>query len=105
MTRREELLGFLGEGRKSAEADQLVDEVVFLEDQLRKLKKLPFLRVNPKDPEQQKATPAAKQYKEFTQQYINSLKLLLKIAGDIGESEETSPLREWIKKKNEEMDA
>ena len=42
---------------------------------------------------------------KHTQQYINSLKLLLKIAGDIGENEETSPLREWIKKKNEEMDA
>jgi hypothetical protein len=31
------------------------------------------------------------------QQYNNSMRLLLRIAGDLGESEEISPLRKWVK--------
>ena len=49
---------------------------------------------------QQKATPAAKQYKEFMQQYNNCLRLLYRLSGQInGEDEEESPLRKWIKEK------
>ena len=79
-------------------AVQLVEEIVFLEDQLKELKKLPFISVNPKNPAQQKATPASKQYKELLQQYNNSLRLFLRLSGDIGENtEEESPLRKWLK--------
>ena len=79
-------------------AVQLVEEIVFLEEQLKELKKLPFISVNPKNPAQQKATPASKQYKELLQQYNNSLRLLLRLSGDIGENtEEESLLRKWLK--------
>ena len=84
--------------QNDVKAEQLVEEIVFLEDQLKELKKLPFISVNPKNPAQQKATPASKQYKELLQQYNNSLRLLLRLSGDIGEnSEEESPLRKWLK--------
>ena len=100
MDRTAELLSLIGNTKTETEAKQLVDEIIFLEDQLKKLKRLPFLRVNPKNPEQQKATPAAKQYKELLQQYNNSLKLLLKITGDLGgEPEEESPLRQWLRER------
>jgi hypothetical protein len=65
------------------------------------LKKLPFINVNPKNPMQQKATPASKQYKEFLQQYNNCLRLLFRLSGDMGETEEESPLRRWIKGRKE----
>lgn len=79
-------------------AERLVEEVVFLEKNLEELRKLPFIKFNPKDPTKQKATPAAKQYKELLQQYNNTMKLLLKISGDLnGETEEESPLRIWLK--------
>lgn len=83
-------------------AEQLIDEIVFIEEQLRELKKLPFLSVHPKNPALQKATPAAKLYKEMMQQYNNSLRLLFRLSGDInGDTEEESPLRLWAKSRRE----
>ena len=76
---------------------QLVDEIVFLEERLRELRKFPFISVNPKNPAQQKPTPAAKQYKEFLQQYNNCIKILLSVIGKESGSE-TSPLREYLNK-------
>lgn len=83
-------------------AEQLIDEVVFLEERLRELRKLPFLSVHPEKPALQKATPASKQYKELLQQYNNSLRLLFRLTGDMnGETEEESPLRKWVKSRKE----
>ena len=98
-TRRNELLGLLGEDVK---ASQLVDEIIFIEGRLEELRKLPFIAVNPKNPAQQKATPASKQYKELLQQYNNSLRLLYHLSGDLGgEQEEESPLRAWLRSREE----
>lgn len=83
-------------------AMQLIEEIVFLEEQLHELKKLPFLAVHPKNPSMQKATPASKQYKELLQQYNNSLRLLFRLTGDMnGDVEEESPLRKWAKTRND----
>lgn len=95
--RREELL------RAFAEVDEgmitvvepLIEDVVFLEATLEGLRKLPFLRVNPRNPADQKATPAARQYKEFLQQYNNCVKILTGIMRRDG-AEEESPLRAYI---------
>lgn len=97
MNRKDEFLSLLKAGNQDElKARQLIDELVFLEEQMVELKKYPFIAVNPKNPSQQKPTAASRQYKEFLQQYNNSLRLLLRITGDIGESEEESPLRKWI---------
>ena len=97
MDRKKELQDLVGDKVK---ADQLIDEIIFMEGQLKSLKELPFINVNPKNKMQQKATPAAKQYKEFMQQYNNCLRLLYRLSGQInGEDEEESPLRKWIKEK------
>lgn len=100
--RKSELLGLLHGGAQDVmKAERLIDEIVFLEEQMTELKKHPFIAVNPKNPAQQKPTAAAKQYKEFLQQYNNSLRLLLRITGDIGgDIEEESPLRAWLKAKS-----
>lgn len=53
---------------------EMEEHISFLQTQLQYLKTLPFIRVNPTDSSQQKPTPAAKQYKELMQQYINLVK-------------------------------
>lgn len=100
MSRRDELI-------KIIPADSLelvksvIDDMVFLEERLTELKKLPFIQVHPTKPELQRSTPAAKQYKEFLQQYINAVKV---IEGVIyrdkrleGDEAEESPLRKWFR--------
>ena len=81
----------------------LIDEVVFLEDRLTELRKLPFIRVNPKNPAEQKATVAPKQYKEFLQQYNNCIKILCSALSK-NSAEEESPLRAFIESRKKELD-
>lgn len=78
----------------------LIDDVVYLESQLDYLRTLPKIRVNPNDPTQQKATPAAKLYKEMLQQYTNIIRILLRATGTDIDDEE-SPLRKWMRDKLE----
>jgi len=100
MSRRDELI-------KIIPADSLelvksvIDDMVFLEERLTELKKLPFIQVHPQDATKQRSTPASKQYKEFLQQYINAVKV---IEGVIyrdkrleGDEVEESPLRKWFR--------
>ena len=72
-----------------------MDEAVFVEEQLKELKKYPFLEVNPKNTSQQRQTAAAKQYKELLQQYNNCIKILLGVLGKV-EATEESPLRQYL---------
>lgn len=100
MTRREELVKIIPEDSLEL-VSSVIDDVVFLEYQLEELKKLPFIQVNPKNTMQQRSTPAAKQYKEFLQQYINCIKMIeyviYKDKRLEGDEVEESPLRKWFK--------
>ena len=93
MNRKEELLKLCNDNNELTR--QLVDEIVFIEEQLTELRKLPLIKVNPKNTAQQKPTPASKLYKELLQQYNNSIKTLARLTGN-NETEETSPLRKWV---------
>lgn len=97
ITRKEQLLELIKD--RSELAVELVEDVIFLEGQLEYLKTLPFIRINPNNFELQKATPAAKQYKELLQQYTNCIKTLVSMSGD-DEAAEDSPLREWVRNQN-----
>lgn len=103
MSRKEELekIVFKPGSDNEIKAARLIDEIVFLEEQMQELRKLPFIKVDKNNPMKQKATPAQKQYKEILQQYNNSLRLLFKLTGDLGDSEEESPLRKWVKSREE----
>lgn len=92
MNRKEELQNIAGDNKA---LEPLIDEILFIEKRLEELKQLPFISVNPKNNALQKATPAAKQYKELLQQYTNCLKVILRT--DTDEGEEESPLRKWAK--------
>lgn len=105
MTRKEELLQIFDQiDDAKGIIVPLIDDVVFLEQQLTELRKLPFIKVHPKYPDIQKVTPAAKQYKELLQQYNNCIKIL---AGILRKDaiEEESPLRTFLNARKEQMKA
>lgn len=77
----------------------LVEEMVYLEAELDDLRKLPKLKVHPKDKTRQKPTPALRAYREALTQYTSIVRILLRATGT--EIEETSPLREWLESRME----
>lgn len=98
MARKKNLIKAL-EGADMVLIENVIDEVIFLEKQLKALKKLPFIKVNPENSAQQRATPAQKQYKELLQQYNNLIKLLFAASGQ-NESDSESPLRRFFNKRD-----
>lgn len=92
MTRYEELLKLTNDPTITP----LIEKMLFLENELEKLEKLPMIKVHPENPEIQKSTPAAKLYKEFLQQYTNIIKVISR-ATSTDNDEEDSPLRKWVK--------
>lgn len=75
---------------KNMTKTEVESHIIFLENRLRELKELPFLRINPKDKTQQKTTPASKLYKELLQQYINLIKAYIVITKDESKDKKTS---------------
>lgn len=59
LNRKEELMKVVNKSNETI-AEPLIDKVLFLENQLESLEKLPMIKVNPNNPEQQKATQAAR---------------------------------------------
>lgn len=98
MTRREELLKLTNDPT----IIPLIEKMLFLENELEKLEKLPMIKVHPENPEIQKSTPAAKLYKEFLQQYTNIIKVISRATSHEND-EEDSPLRKWTKQRMMEV--
>lgn len=82
----------------------LIDNVIFIEENLAELKKLPFISVNPKNPAQQRYTVAYKQYKELYQQYVQGVKVLLSVVDD-RETGTESPLQQYFKSRMKKLEA
>lgn len=98
--RKKELIEYCCKKGNETLIEPLVDQLLFLETKLEELKKLPFIKVNPNNPNQQKSTPAQKQYKELLQQYTNVVKVLSSASGHEQEDPE-SPLRKYYAQKLE----
>lgn len=79
----------------------LIDQLIFLENQLNYLKTLPFILVKEDDNRRQKLTPAYRQYKDLSQTYINALKVINQALGIDSETVE-SPLRAYMERRLEE---
>ena len=101
MNRRSELFEYIG---KDENLLPVIENVVYLEGVLTDLREKPKIKINPKDPTQQKLLPAAKLYKEYMQQYLNAIKILLRAAGKDG-ADEDSPLREYFRGLSESENA
>ena len=92
MSRRSDLLSYID---NDIILVPLVNDMLDLEEQLEYLRTLPKIKVHPKDPTKQKATPAAKLYKECLQQYTNIIRILMRSTGEDFDDAE-SPLRKWF---------
>lgn len=79
MSRLEELTAIAEklDADKRTAVNPLLIDIVFMENRLADLRKLPHLRIHPKNPERQQVTAAGKQYKETMQSYLNALKVVL----------------------------
>lgn len=100
--RRDELLNLFKDVQDTKDIIlPMIDDVVFLEARLRELRALPFLRVHPHDPTQQKPTAASRQYRELMQQYTQCIKILTGIVRKDGQEDE-SPLRAYLRTLEEE---
>ena len=97
--RLKELNDFVGKD-KVIFLHKLIDDIIYMEERLEELKKLPFIRVNPKNKEQQKKTESSKLYLSVMAQYTQDLKALSYMAGKTGEEEDISPLRLYIQSLN-----
>ena len=103
MSRLEELhkiFESIDEGKQKIVAP-LIDEAVYLETQMTELKKYPFIKFHPANPNLQKITAAGKQYREFLQTYTNIIDKLCRIYSN-EETEEASPLRAFLEKVNKQ---
>lgn len=76
--------------------DRLIDEVVYIENMLTELKKLPFIRIHPKNSSKQEITPAGKQYKDMTATYMNAIKILCSLLSKV-EGEDYDPVEQFMK--------
>lgn len=99
MDRKEELLSVFENIDKDKKIIiiNLIDDVIYIEQQLVQLRKLPFIKYKIDNPSQQKSTPAAKQYKELLQQYNNCIKILCSLLSKT-ETNEDSPLRKYMRR-------
>lgn len=81
MDRKTELQAFfqhIDDDKKQFALDTL-DEYLFFADRIAELKKLPYLRVDKRNPERQQLTPAAKLIREYSQAIDAKRKTLLMI--------------------------
>lgn len=70
--------------------ENTISEMVFVEEKLKYLKTLPFIKVHKDKPELQKATPAARQYKELMTNYLYMTKTLVALINKINFEEENA---------------
>lgn len=78
--------------------EPLINEAVYIEEQMRFLKSFPLIKSREYNGEiQTKVTAAGKQYREYLQTYTNIIDKLCRMLGKV-EGEEDSPLREFYNK-------
>ena len=80
---------------KAAVISPLLPQVVFMEERLESLLKVPHIRIHPDNPSRQEITAAGKQYKEMMQAYNNCLKILLSTLGRYSQ-EEADEFEKWL---------
>ena len=79
--RRAQLRGYFAnvDEDKRSIAHDTIDEYLFFLDRIEELRKLPYIRVHPKDAARQELTPAAKLIREYSQAVDSKRKTLLTI--------------------------
>lgn len=75
---------------------KIVDNICYLEEQLEKVKNLPFIQVEKGNRYKQKTLPAGKLYVSLNQQYQLAIKTLNSLLDDRTE-DDSSPLQAYLK--------
>ncbi len=103
MTRKEELKDIFKDVEENQKKliNPLIDEVIFMENEMNTLKKLPFIQVHPENPTKQRPTTAAKLYKECSQSYMNAIRILSSLLKK-EEGEEEDPVKNFLKERGYE---
>ena len=73
--------------------DPLLEEVIYLEEQMKYLRTLPQIKVHPTNKAMQKKTEAAKLYKECSQSYMNAIRILIGILHKVDSSAQDELLK------------
>lgn len=73
--------------------EPLLEEVIYLEEQMKYLRTLPQIKVHPKNNAMQKKTEAAKLYKEYSQSYMNAIRILVGILHKVDSSAQDDLLK------------
>lgn len=99
MERRDELMDLFKDVDENQRkmVSRLVDEVVYIEERLDELKKLPFIRVHPKNNAIQETTAAGKQYKDMAAQYMNAVRILCSVLAK-STGDDYDPVAEFMEK-------
>ena len=99
ITRREKLDEIFKdvETNKKELINPLLDDIAFLEERMEELKKMPFIRIHPKDPTKQKVTKAAKLYKEHSQSYMNAIRMVYSMIN--GHEIEEDPVQKFLEQR------
>lgn len=81
MAKADELKAFFNnvDEDKRQFACDCIDEYCFFIERIKKLEKLPYIRIDKRNPEKQELTPAAKLIKDYSQAVDNKRKTLLMI--------------------------
>lgn len=99
MNRRDELVEiFKGlDGNVLKIVEPMIEDLVFIEDQLKDLRTRPFIKYHPNDPSIQKQTPAGKLYKDLLAQEKDIVRILCSQLHKTGSEDVESPLRLYLK--------
>lgn len=76
----------------------MIDDLIFIEDQLLELRTKPFIRYHPNDPSIQKATPAYKVYKDLLAQSKDIVRVLCSQLRKGGTEDNKSPLDAYFER-------
>lgn len=78
MDRKQELLKLLedADDNKKILLSKAIDELLYLEEQLEEIRKVPFIIIHPTDKTKQKITASGKAYEKYYQLYLTALKTL-----------------------------
>lgn len=71
----------------------LLEEVIYLEEQMKYLRTLPQIQIHPKNNSIQRKTEAAKLYKEYSQSYMNAIRILLGVLHKVDSSAQDELLK------------
>ena len=90
MQRKEKLLEIIKnvDADRRELVDRLIDEMIFLEEQMTDLKQYPFISVHPDNKAATKQTAAAIQYKRWHESYANDVRILLSLVKTVDSSAE-----------------